>query len=56
MLTDKQTKLLYLLNQIDELKAEKKTALKDFNATIEELNDQLKSIRTELEAENADKG
>lgn len=51
MSTDKQTKLLYLLNQIDELKAEKKVALKDFNTTIEELNRQIKDIRTELELE-----
>ena len=53
MSADKQAKLLYLLNQIDDLKDEKKAALKDFNATITELQKQAKDIRTELEAADA---
>lgn len=53
MSADKQQKLLYLLNQIDDLKAEKKEAIKDFNATIGELQKQAKDIRTELEASDA---
>jgi len=50
MSEDKQSKLLYLLNQIDDLKKEKKDAIKDFNATLEQLNMQAKDLRTELEA------
>lgn len=54
MSEDKQAKLLYLLNQVDDLKKEKKDAIKDFNATLEELNRQSKDLRTELEAASAD--
>jgi signal transduction histidine kinase len=51
MSAEKQTKLLYLLNQIDDVKAEKKSTIKDFNDTISDLQTSVNALRKELEEE-----